>query len=159
MSRLMKQTTKQNRIRIRNNNNSHFYQQTGQEADINQIGIPILHADAMSKYPYRQVANPYHECTYTVDSVSKDVIVSPRHKSAISVIEEELSTASTPLIPSITIRNPRESSVWARCSQSVFFFPIPKYYIKPKIFLCDNLLFMFRKIYISIHTFIVTTCV
>ena len=55
---------------------------------------------------------PYsHDCTYTVNSVSSDVIVSPRHKG-VSVIEEELGI-TTPLINPLPgqMTNPRESSV------------------------------------------------
>lgn len=60
----------------------------------------------------RQIPYFNYECTYTVDSVSKDVIVSPRHKSPGSTaVEEELSTVTTPLINSSNVKNPRESAV------------------------------------------------
>jgi len=84
-----------------------FSSQNEHQVILGHVAKPLFHEGTIR----RKDPPTSYDCTYTVSSICKDVILSPRHKLGNSAIEEELSTVTVPLITSTLPRNPRESAV------------------------------------------------
>ena len=84
-----------------------FSWQSEHEVILGHVARPLLRESTIR----RKDPSTSHDCTYTVSSMCKDVILSPRHKLGTPAIEEELNTVTIPLITSTLLRNPRESAV------------------------------------------------